>query len=69
MMKTLTEVIKDADELSSEDQAGLATHILANLEGTPAGPDDAELARRNEEIDNGTATMLTHEQLRKAVGR
>ncbi len=68
-MKTLTEVIHQADQLSSEDQAGLATHILAVLKGAPLGPDDAELARREAEIDAGTAEFLTHEQLCKAVGR
>lgn len=68
-MKTLTEVKRDADELSNEDQAGLATHILAKLSGVPLGADDDELARREAEIDDGSAKMLTHEQLCKAVGR
>lgn len=68
-MKTLTEVIRDVDQLSDEDQAGLATHLLAQLKGAPLGPDDAELERREAEIDAGAAEMLTHEELRKAVGR
>jgi len=68
-MKTLTEVIRDADQLSDEDQAGLATHLLAHLRGAPMGPDDGELERREAEIDAGTAELLTHEELRKAVGR
>ena len=68
-MKTLTEVIREADQLSTEDQAGLATHLLAALEGAPLGPDDEELAKREAEIDAGTAEILTHEQLCKAVGR
>lgn len=68
-MKTLTEVIHEVDQLSSEDQAGLATHLLAVLKGAPLGPDDAELERREAEIDAGTAEFLTHEQLCKAVGR
>jgi len=68
-MKTLAQVIKYADELSNEDQAGLATHLLANLKGIPLGPDDDELARREAEIDDGTAELLTHEQLCRLVGR
>ena len=68
-MKTLFEVIHEADQLSAEDQAGLATHLLAGLKGAPLGPDDAELARREAEIDAGTADFLTHEQLCKALGR
>ncbi|MCF6314017.1 MAG: hypothetical protein L3J39_16340 [Verrucomicrobiales bacterium] len=68
-MKTLIEVIREADQLSQEDQAGLTTHLLSGLGGAPLGPDDEELARREAEIDSGTAKLLTHEQLRKAVGR
>ena len=68
-MKTLNEMIHDADQLSDEDQAGLATHLLANLSDCPLGPDDRELARREAEIDAGTAKLLTEEELRKAVGR
>lgn len=68
-MKTLAEVIHDASQLSDEDQAGLATHLLAQLRAAPLGPDDDELARREAEIDAGTAEFLTHEELCKAVGR
>ena len=68
-MKTLIEVIHEADQLSQEDQAGLTTHLLSRLGGVPLGPDDEELARREAEIDSGTAKLLTHEQLCQAVGR
>ena len=68
-MKTLTDLVPDVDQLSEEDQAGLAAHLLANLRGAPLGPDDEELARREAEIDAGTAEFLTHDELRKAVGR
>jgi hypothetical protein len=68
-MKTLTDLFPDVDQLSEEDQAGLAAHLLANLRGAPLGPDDEELARREAEIDAGTAEFLTHDELRKAVGR
>jgi hypothetical protein len=68
-MKTLTDLLPDVDQLSEEDQAGLAAHLLANLRGAPLGPDDEELARRESEIDAGTAEFLTHDELRKAVGR
>lgn len=68
-MKTLVEVMEVADQLSSEDQAGLAAHLLAGIPNCPPGPDDAELERREAEMDNGSATLLTHEQLRQAVGR
>ncbi len=68
-MKTLTEVLPDVDQLSEEDQAGLAPHLIANLQGAPLGPDDQELARRDAEIDAGTAEFLSFDELRKAVGR
>ncbi|MEM1082539.1 MAG: hypothetical protein AAGI48_00315 [Verrucomicrobiota bacterium] len=68
-MKSLPEIISDVDQLSTEEQAGLATHIMANLRGAPLGPDDEELARREAGIDSGTAKLLTHDELRKAVGR
>jgi hypothetical protein len=68
-MKTLTEVLPDVDQLSEEEQAGLVAHLLANLRGTPLGPDDNELARREAEIDAGTAEFITFDELRKAVGR
>jgi Putative addiction module component len=68
-MKTLTEVLSDVDQLSEEEQAGLAAHLLANLRGAPLGPGDIELARREAEIDAGTAEFITFDELRKAVGR
>ena len=68
-MKTLTDLLPDVDQLSEEDQAGLAAHLLANLRGAPLGPDDEELTRREAEIDAGTAEFLTYDELRKAVGR
>lgn len=68
-MKTLVDVIRDADQLSAEEQAGLATHLLSQMKGAPRGPDDDEVARREAEIDAGTAKMITHGELRQAVGR
>ena len=68
-MKTLAEVLPEIDRLSEEDQAGLAAHILANLRGAPLGPDDEEVARREAEIDAGTAEFITFDELRTAVGR
>ncbi|MDB4354234.1 hypothetical protein N9Z02_02910 [Akkermansiaceae bacterium] len=68
-MKTLAEVIRDADQLSSEEQAGLTTHLLSQMKGAPLGPDDEEVARRDAEIDAGTAKLITHDELKRAVGR
>lgn len=68
-MRTLTEVIQEADQLSEEEQAGLTAHLLSKMRGAPLGPDDQEVERREAEIDAGTARLLTHEELCKAVGR
>jgi hypothetical protein len=68
-MKTLAQVLPDVDQLSEEEQAGLAAHLLANLRGAPLGADDKELSRREAEIDAGTAEFITFDELRKAVGR
>ena len=64
-MKTLTEVLPDVDQLSEEEQAGLVAHLLANLRGAPLGRDDKELARREAEIDAGTAELITFDELEK----
>lgn len=68
-MKTLAEVIQDADQLTAEEQAGPATHLLSQLKGAPLGPDDTEIARREAEIDAETAKLITHDELSSAVGR
>ena len=68
-MKTLLEVIRDADQLSDEEQAGLATHLLSQMKGVPLGPDHDEVARREAEIDAGTAKLISHDELREVIGR
>ena len=68
-MKTLMEVIQEADQLSAEEQACLATHLLSQMKGVPLGADDEEVLRREAEIDAGTAKLITHDELTRAVGR
>ncbi|GAB5559845.1 MAG: hypothetical protein SynsKO_14920 [Synoicihabitans sp.] len=68
-MKTLSDVLPEVDRLSQEDQAGLVAHILANLQESPLGPSDEEVARRETEIDAGKAEFISFDELRKAVGR
>ena len=68
-MKTLNDILPEVDQLSEEDQAGLAAHLLARLRGAPLGPSDEELALRDAEIDAGTVELITFDELRKAVGR
>lgn len=68
-MRTLAEVIRDADQLSDEDQVRLATHLLSQMKRAPLGSDDDEVARRKAQIDTGTAEMISHDELIRAVGR
>ncbi len=68
-MKSLIEVTKLANELSFEDRAGLAAHLLADFPAAPSGPDDAELEKRETEIASGQVTLLDHEEFIRAVGR
>jgi len=49
------------DELSREDRAGLLAHLLHNLEDSPEGPDDQEVLRRDEELENGAVEPVSHE--------
>lgn len=68
-MKTLVEAIQVADQLSLEDQAGLAAHLLAGIRSCPLGPDEEEVERREAEMDSGAVTLMSHDQFRQAVGR
>lgn len=68
-MKTLSELIIEADKLSDEDRDGLTTYLLSKRKGGPLGPDDGEIARRDAEIDDGTAKLITHDELCRAIGR
>lgn len=68
-MATLNEISKQADALSPEEKAGLVSHILNSLPGAPAGPDDDEVFRRDEEMDSGKVQAISHEQFLAEVGR
>ena len=68
-MKGLAEAIQIADQLTLEDQSGFAAHLLAGIRRCPLGPDEVELERQQAELDTDSTVLLTHEQLRQAVGR
>lgn len=59
-MATLVEVQRAADELNSEDRAGLVAHLLASFPSVPLGPDDDEIDRRENELDSGEIAALDH---------
>jgi len=68
-MPTFTEVQEAADQLSSAEQFELITHLLARMPDAPLGPDDAEVLRRDAEMESGEVKILTHEEFLAAVGR
>jgi len=68
-MVNLADIQKQADELSQEERNGLLAYLLDAVPGFPVGADDAELDRRDAEMDAGTATPLTHSEFMRQVGR
>lgn len=68
-MVTLSELQKQADELSSEEREGLISYLLEQLPGAPLGADDAEVERRDQEMDSGLVDGLSHDEFRAQVGR
>jgi len=68
-MVNLADIQKQADQLSQEERDGLLAYLLDALPGFPAGADDAELDRRDAEMDSGAVTPLTHSEFMSQVGR
>ncbi len=68
-MVTLSELQKHADELSSDEREGLISYLLEQLPGAPLGPNDAEVDRRDKEMDSGSVVGLSHDEFRAQVGR
>ena len=68
-MPTLIEIQRDADQLSAEERLGLAAHLLAMDRSAPLGPDDAEVDRRDQEMDSGVVEPISHDEFVRQVGR
>lgn len=68
-MVTLSELQKQADDLSSEDRVGLLHYLIERLPEVPMGPDDDELARRERDLDSGEVAGMTHDAFCREVGR
>ena len=68
-MVTLTEVQRQADQLSDEDRESLLSYLLHALPGAPEGIDDAEVLGREEEMDAGKVATLSYDELVQQVGR
>ena len=68
-MPDLADLQRRADALTREEKEGLIAYLVSSLPDAPLGPDDAEVARREAELDSGEVEALTHEQFVKEVGR
>ncbi|MFK7909134.1 MAG: hypothetical protein AB8F34_00885 [Akkermansiaceae bacterium] len=68
-MVKLLEVQKQAAELSSEDKEGLLAYLIHELPDPVRGADDAEVLRREEEMDSGAIQPISHEEFLNQVGR
>ena len=68
-MVTLTEVQRQADQLSAEDRESLLSYLLHGLHEAPLGADDAEVFRREREMDSGICATLSYEEFLEQAGR
>ncbi len=59
---TLVDIQDKADRLSIENRQGLVTHLLDSFSGAPLGPDDDEVERREQEMDSGQVTPISHDE-------
>ena len=68
-MPTLTEIKKEADQLSPEDKIILADYLWASIPQPSLDPEEEELNRRDEEMDTGKVEPISYQQFLKEVGR
>lgn len=71
MTKPVQKVINEALRLAHDDRAKLAASLLASLDG-PEDPDvetawAAEIRRRIEEVDAGTAKLIPWEDVKRRI--
>lgn len=61
-MVRLADIQKQADELSREDRAGLLAHLLHTLDGSPQGPDNQEVLRRDADLESSSVKAISHDE-------
>jgi putative addiction module component (TIGR02574 family) len=71
MSRTVTDVWKEAAELSDQDRATLAGLLIESLEGEPDSNVEAawatEIEKRVAELDAGTVDSIPWEQVRQRL--
>ena len=68
-MVQLSDVQKQAEELSEEDRKGLVAFLLHGFTDGPLGPEDEEVERRDAEMDSGKVAPISHAEFVAQVGR
>lgn len=68
-MVSLLNIQKQADELSFEEKEGLLAYLIQALPAPASWTDDAEVLRREEEMDSGAVQPISHAEFLKQVGR
>lgn len=68
-MVQLSDIQRQAGELSEEDREGLVAFLLHGMSGLPSGADDEEVRRREAEMDAGTISPISHAEFLGQVGR
>jgi hypothetical protein len=68
-MRTLMELQKEITALGEEERSGLASFILSSLPDAPMGPDDEEVAKRENEMDTGKAIPISYAEFRQAAAK
>jgi hypothetical protein len=68
-MANLMEIQRQTAELSAEEKEGLLAYLIQELPSPGQAADDAEVLRREEEMDAGRVRPVSHEEFLKQVGR
>ena len=68
-MVQLADIQEQTKELSEEDRKGLVAYLLHGLSGSPLGPDNEEVGRREAEMDSGSVIPISHAEFLSQVGR
>ncbi len=68
-MANLFETQQQADRLSEEEHAGLATHLLSSISTNFSGAHDDEVDRRDGDLDSGQVTAISHDEFIRQVER
>ena len=63
----LQEIQHEALALSEQDRAALVLSLIDTLATPGAEATDAEVARRDEELESGAVTPMTHEEFMRRV--